>query len=351
MTVNSIHDYIRRFITDYLPNVRKASAKTIKAYTTGLNGFRLFLKKHHKIEFIKLSFGDFSSKNVNEWLEYLKYDKFNKDSTLNLRLSAVRNFIHYCSGCSVEYTAIYNELREIKEFKTQKAIVASDAGIKFLTEEQLKLLFSLPDAEKPKGRRDRMFMILAYETGARLSELLDIRLKDIIDDNGNVIILIHKGKGNKSRYVPVPDAVVKHLKSYLREFHPDNIQNDFLFYISHNGNRLRMDNSTAEAFVKTYGQKAYTIDESFPKNLHPHMFRHSLGTALYRKGVPLSYIADLFGHESLDSTKIYSKSDIKILHKKVSEVNKDINNKIGKVKTGKLWVGKENELLKICGLK
>ena len=348
---NSIHDYIRRFVTVYLPIVRKASSQTIRAYTIGLNSFRKYLKEQYKIEFSKLSFEDFTAQKVSAWLNFLQEQEGNKEATLNLRLTAIRNFIRYCSDRSSEFSAIYNELKQIRKFKPQSSAATAEIGVKFLTEPQLKLLFSLPDVCKPKGRRDRLFMILAYETGARLSELLNLRLKDISDDSGQVRILILNGKGDKSRFAPVPKAVLPHLIASLQEFHPDSIQDDFLFYVYHDGQKLRMDNSTAEAFVKAYGKQAHASDSSFPESLHPHMFRHSLGTALYRRGIPLSYIADLLGHSSLDTTKIYSKSDIKILHQKVSEVNEDINRKLGKSKPGKLWKGNEEELLKLCGLK
>lgn len=346
----SIHDYIRRFISQYLPLSRKVSKQTIKAYKIGINSFRKFLKDKRKIEFVKMSFEDLTVQNISSWLEYLKDVEHNKAATLNLRLTAIRNFMRYCSDCSAEFTSIYKQIKEIREFKTFDSALTAEIGIKYLTDLQLKLLFSLPNAKKSKGRRNRFFMILAYETGARLSELLNIKLKDIIDDNGQVRILIRNGKGGHSRYVPLPKAVVVHLYSYLTEFHKENNQEDYLFYVVHAGNKVRMDNSTAESFVKDYGKIAHEKDESFPEKLHPHMFRHSLGTALYRKGVPLPYISDLLGHKNLETTKIYSKSDISMLHQKVSEVNEDINSKLGIVKSGKLWK-KEEELLLFCGLK
>lgn len=348
--LSSLHDRIREYITYYLPLVLKRSKKTIRAYVMGINSFRKYMRDGHNIDFTTLDFCHFSLKNVNEWLMNLKDEHHCMAATLNLRLTAIRGFIRYCSDRSSEHTALYSSIKEIREFKDEITKNITDTGYDYLTPEQLKLLFSIPDIKQTKGRRNQFFMILAFETGARLSELLDMKLRDICDDNGLIKILIESGKGDKSRFVPIAKEVVSHLKGYLEEFHPDNNPNDYLFYTLHDGRKSRMHDSTPATFVKEYGKKAHNADSSFPENIHVHMFRHSLGTQLVRNGVPLPYISDLFGHAQLETTRIYAKNDPKDVSNAIEEANKDINKKLGKHKEGKKWANKEDKLLALCGL-
>lgn len=349
--IRSIHDYIREYVTYYLPMVVKRSANTIKAYIAGFNSFRLYMKEQHGVQFIDLNSSHFSLENVNGWLKYLQEEKHNLAATLNLRLTSIKGFLCYCSDRSGEYTDLYKAVKQITQFEDKEVPDPTQIGYQYLEPKQLKLLFSIPDVSKEKGRRNRFFMMFAFETGARLSELLNLRLRDICDDQGQVTIYIVNGKGGKDRPVPLAKEVVPHLKAYLREFHENSTPDDHLFYVRHHGVKQRMEDSTPAAFVRECAKKAHEKDPSFPEGVHVHMFRHSLGTQLVRKDVPLSYIADLFGHAHLDTTRIYAKSDPKAVAEAVRNANEEINKKMGKPAQGKKWKGKEEDLLKLCGLK
>ena len=181
--------------------------------------------------------------------------------------------------------------------------------------------------------------------------MLGLKLRDITEDDGRFKILILRGKGGKSRTVSLAEEVTPHMQAYLKEFHADGASDDPLFYIPHDGIKCPMHESTPAAFIREYGNLAHERDLSFPSGLHVHMFRHSLGTLLYRKGVPLSYIADVLGHACLDTTKIYAKSDPKDLHDVVRKANEEINSKLVAPKQKKKWKGNEDELLRLCGLK
>ena len=100
---------------------------------------------------------------------WLKETKKNSTQTLNLRLSAIKSFLKYCGEEDIELMSIYLDVSSIHVFKGTK-----NPCVEYLTQDQLKFLFSLPDMTTKLGRRDRFFMIFAYETGARLQELLDL---------------------------------------------------------------------------------------------------------------------------------------------------------------------------------
>jgi len=100
-------------------------------------------------------------------------------------------------------------------------------------------------------------------------------------------------------------------------------------------------------FLKKYGKMAHTIDETFPESLHAHLFRHSIAMAMYKKGIPISYIRDFLGHSSIETTTVYSYADEETITKALESVEHDENTVTQKQKN---WKGKEQYLLDFCGL-
>jgi len=344
MRKNEMHFYrlLRDFLSDYLITKRNFSGKTVGAYRQTLNLQRNYLREVKGISFDKMDFNCFSRSCVYEFLMWLKETKKNSVQTLNLRLSAIKSFLKYCGEEDLELMPIYLDVAGIHVFKGIK-----NPRVEYLTQDQLKFLFSLPDMTTRLGRRNRFFMIFAYETGARLQELLDLKLGSIIHSDSGVRVRIH-GKGNRIRYVPLLGLTVDHLESYLAGFHKDSIANDFLFYTVHDSIKTQMKPGTADYMFKKYGAIAHTAKKDFPEGLHAHMMRHSIAMAMYKKGIPLSYIRDFLGHSSIETTTIYSYSDEETVTKALESV--DHIGTIGKAAKPKEWKGKEQFLIDYCGL-
>jgi len=262
-------------------------------------------------------------------------------------LAAIKSFLKFCGEEDIELTDIYLDVSGIHAFKgTRKPYV------EYLNPEQLKLIFSLPDMATRLGRRDRFFMIFAYETGARIQELLDLRVGSIIRNESGIRIRIH-GKGNKIRYVPLLGTTIKHLDSYLAEFHKNetskhNLPDPPLFFTVHNSGKTQMKSGTVDFFLKKYAKLANKSEKTFPKELHAHMFRHSIAMAMYKKGIPISYIRDFLGHSSIETTSIYSYSDDEAIKKALEAVDEKDSSMIKEHQ--KNWKGKEQYLLEYCGL-
>ena len=344
MKKNDMHFYqlLRDFLYDYLIMKRNFSDKTAKAYRQTFNLQRSYLREVKGISFDRVDFTCFSRHAVYEFLMWLKKTKGNSPSTLNLRLSAIKSFLKYCGEEDLGLMSIYLDVSSIHAFKGSKK-----PCIDYLTQDQLKLLFSLPDMNTRLGRRDRFIMIFAYETGARLQELLDLKVSDIIRNEAGVRIRIH-GKGNKIRYVPLLGLTVGHLDSYLAGFHKDRIVSDYLFYTIHSNEKTQMKPGTVDYMLKKYGNLACVENNTFPEGLHAHILRHSIAMAMYKKGIPLSYIRDFLGHSSVETTAIYSYSDEETVTKALEAV--DHIGTIGKATKQKDWKGKEQYLLEYCGL-
>ena len=344
MKKNEMHFYqlLRSFLNDYLVTKRNFSEKTVKSYRQTFRLQRNYLRDVKGINFDKVDFICFSRLAVYDFLLWLKKSKGNSPATLNLRLSAIKSFLKYCGEEDLELMSIYLDVTSIHAFKGAK-----NPCVEYLTQEQLKLLFSLPDTGTRLGRRDRFFMIFAYETGARLQELLDLKLSSIVRSEISVRVRIH-GKGNKIRYVPLLGLTVDHLNAYLAEFHKENLSDDFLFFTIHDAEKTQMKPGTADYMLKKYGALAYIKDKAFPDNLHAHILRHSIAMAMYKKGIPLSYIGDFLGHSSVETTAIYSYSDEETITEALEAANQI--GTIDQPMKHKEWKGREQYLLEFCGL-
>jgi integrase/recombinase XerD len=345
MKKNEMYFYqmLRSFFADHLITRRNFSDKTVRAYRQTLNLLRNYLREEKNISFDHVDFHCFSRDKVYDFLIWLKDIRKSSAQTLNLRLSAIKSFLKYCGEEDMELMAIYFDVAGIHSFKGTKK-----PYVEYLTPAQLKLLFSLPDMTTKLGRRDRFFMILAYETGARMQELLDLQLGYIIRSDTGVKLRIH-GKGNKTRYVPLLGSTIGHMDSYLKEFHKDSPNDAFLFYTLHNMQKTQMKPGTVDYFLKKYGKLAHEVDSAFWKGLHAHMFRHSIAMAMYKKGIPISYIRDFLGHSSIETTTIYSYSDEETITKALESIVQKKTNDQATVKH-KAWKGKEQYLLEYCGL-
>lgn len=337
------HQLVHDFLNDYLITRRCFSMKTVRAYRLSLKLLRLYLKEEKGVSFDKVDFSCFSRTNIYDYLMWLKNERGCSAQTMNLRLSAIKSFLKFCGEEDMELMKVYIEVSGIHAFKGAK-----NAAVEYLTQPQLKRLFSIPDIKTKKGRRNRFFIIFAYETGARLQELLDLRLDNIVRSDAGVRVRIC-GKGNKIRYVPLLAPVVKHLDAYLGEFHPNGLPDDYLFYTIHDSIHTQMKPGTVDYFLKQYGNQANVKDTTFPKGLHAHMLRHSIAMAMYKKGIPISYIRDFLGHSSIETTTIYSYADGDTITKALEAIE-HVDSASGDKYELKGWKGKEQHLLEFCGL-
>jgi site-specific recombinase XerD len=190
-------------------------------------------------------------------------------------------------------------------------------------------------------------MILMYDTGGRIQEILDLKLNDLALNQDTPCVYLH-GKGNKIRVVPLMDKTIDHLKNYLKLFHPctENTPNDtYLFYTVIKGKQGQIAPDTIALFLKKYAKMARPNCPDVPENIHAHMFRHSRAMHLYQSGIPLSYIKDFLGHVSATTTSIYASADTQMIRAALEKAEDN------KTTVNPVWKGDEDMILKLCGLK
>lgn len=284
------------YLLEYLPKTCGLSNNTINSYR---DVFKLLLVYYRDVCNIKaetLELSMFTSESISSFLDWLEESRASTISTRNQRLAVIKGFTRYLQYRFPEYTQNYMDIMDLRKKKGPRPVIP------FLTEDQLKLLFSKPDASTKKGLRDLALLVLLYDSGARVQEIADAKVKDIRLDKPAMITLT--GKGSKTRQVPLMKNTCQLMKSYLKSIHhsPENIMAP-LFYNCHNEHLTR--------YGITYILKKYVsmIDELKGMRISPHVLRHTKAMHMLQAGVNLVYIRDFLGHSQITTTEVYARAD------------------------------------------
>jgi len=217
---------------------------------------------------------------------------------------------------------------------------------KILSPEAISCLLRQP-ANTKIGLRDRVIMILLYDSAIRLDELLSLRIQDLVLERKDPYIRVN-GKGNKERIVAVTAMTAAHLLEYFRVFHAGiHDKKSLFFYTKIKGQIGKMSEGNVERFIKQYAYQAGQECDNIPENVHPHMFRRTRATILYQSGVELALISRILGHSSIETTKIYATPSMEMMRKAIESVEtpEQLNEK-------SLWKScSEEDLAKLCGLR
>lgn len=192
-------------------------------------------------------------------------------------------------------------LLKINLIKSKKEV---GRNIDSLTINQMKSLINMPDMNTKTGIRHKTILCLLHDSAARAQELCDIRLSDIyLGVNPKVKL---KGKGRKNRVVPITSQMSGLLKRYVKIYHGNSLDVEYLFV---NKSKAQLSRDGIDYIVKKYSIVIRKSDNSFPSNVHSHMFRHSKAMHMLAVEIPLVYIRDFLGHEDISTTMIYAKAD------------------------------------------
>lgn len=205
-----VHDYLKI----YLPRQRKVSPNTIRSYRKALEGLLDYVKERRQIQLSSMTFEHLTAEIILSFLEYLETECVCSALTCNTRFAAIRAFMDYAADRDVTLVATLGKLRKIPFKKS-----VSSSIVDYMSMEAITAIVEQTDANTAKGLRDRFFIMLMYDTGARVQEMLDIKLCDLQLGRSPKITLY--GKGNKTRVVPLMQKTVQHLQKYLSEFHTD----------------------------------------------------------------------------------------------------------------------------------
>ena len=309
---------IREFLTEYMPVLRKKSSNTVIAYRYTLNIYMEFLQKSQLKALSDITLKDFNQKNILNFTDWLISERSNKASSANLRLTHMKKF---CRFLMEENILMLSELSAIRKIGKISDIKTDE--IVFLTIEETKLLLSQPNLSKEIGIRDSFFMYLLYDSGCRVQEMLDLKLKDfVISKSGAELHVI--GKGNKFRATPISKELISMFEDYCHRYHKDIDLNSYLFYTKRNGIISQMSCDNVQNMVKKYGVEAKKIMPSIP-HIHPHLFRHTRAIHLYMAGMPLELVSQWLGHSQIETSLIYARATTEMKRKAIEKISNKEN--------------------------
>lgn len=337
----TIHDYLKV----YLPKQRNLSSHTLNSYRKALEMLVDFVKLHEKVSLQDVVFEMLTADTITAFLDSLEIEHGNEISSRNTRLAAVRAFLKYAADRNIVNATFLQEMKNIPVKKANKV-----ESIQYMSMAAISAIVEQTDVSKPSGIRDRAMLILLYDTGARVQELVDIKLSDLRFSNTATITL--HGKNNKVRTVPIMEKTVQHIRQYLHGFHPDSptASTASLFYAVSHGERHPLTSRRVRYIVKEYGDCARKICIDVPENVHPHMFRHSRAMHLYQNGMPLTLVSQWLGHAHLETTQIYAHADTE--HKRTAIANATPKDSplYEKLNSERLTITDEDMLKRLTGL-
>ena len=343
---DGLFQLIKEYLTVYLPKQKIASEHTIKSYRETLNLFITYIAALQKGGTLaKVSLDDLTMENIENFLSWLCEERACSASTANQRLSAIRAFLKYASGKNILYASCYTASRNVPLRKTEKKLI-----VMHFSEPARDAMLLQPDPKKKNQHRDLFFLILLYDTGARDSEMLDMHPADIVTNCGAPYVVVH-GKGKKIRTVPIMDETVQHFRSYCRRFGIDAYDKSApLFYTMIHGEKCRMSDDNVARFIRKYADMARKSCAEVPKNVTPHMWRHSRAIHLYRKGVPLPLVSEWLGHSNMETTLIYAYADTEMKRTAIEKATA-ANHPLYKQEETETTEGDNDNFRRYCGLK
>jgi integrase/recombinase XerD len=308
---------IEAFFCKRLISQRRASPHTIASYRDTFRLLLAFAQKRLSRPPSQLELKDISPSLVSDFLDHLEATRGNRARTRNLRLTAVRSFFRFAALEAPDHGGVIQRVLAIPNKRCQRPLIG------FLTRPEIEALLAAVDCRTWIGRRDYAFLLVAMQTGLRLSEITAVRREDIILGPGAHIYCV--GKGRKERGTPITKVARRVLQAWMKE--PWPIESAFLFP-SISGGRLSAD--AVQDLVSKHVAAARTKCPSLvKKRVTPHVLRHTAAMELLQAGVDRSMIALWLGHESVETTQIYLNANLALKEEILAKIN-PVNGKPGR---------------------
>lgn len=297
---NDFPDYLTTFFTKYITLHKGLSPNSISSYSDTFIVFFRYCMEIHSIRQEKMTFSIMSKALVAGFCEWIEVDRKCSVATRNLRLTAMHTFFRYLQSEAPEHAAL---CRDILSIPMKKSVRKPPVHLQDI---EIKMLLAEPDVHTKEGIRDLAMLALLYDTGTRVSEIINLNVGDVtINARATVRVT---GKGNKMRLVPMSPESSSILKAYLNSNKIDRSIVEEPLFVNRSGNKLTRPGVTyiLQKYVSLAREKN---PEYFGKVVSPHVVRHSKATHLLLSGVNLVYIRDFLGHSSVITTEHYAKSN------------------------------------------
>ena len=281
---------------EYLRSEKRASEKTLVAYSTELSRWESFLSAEFEV-----TPEDALRAHVKRFIIWRSKQGISNRS-INRTLSSLRSYYKWCERTGRHHKHAVSGIRSLKEEKRLVMSIPQDDLLQITVEENFDATF--------EGIRDQYLLLLLYGLGLRKSELIDLQCTDLDMERSVVRVT---GKRNKTRQVPIPDALMPYHKAYMKARNEVEAKSDHLL-LTLRGRKLYP--SLVYNTVVHYLKGATSVVDK-----HPHTLRHSYATHLLNAGVDINTVKELMGHESLSSTQVYTTSTFEELVKAYNQAH------------------------------
>lgn len=293
MTPTTLAPLLQRFFTQRLMQQRQASPHTISSYRDTFRQFLKFMQQRLRKPPSRLTFQEIEAPLIVAFLDELEKQRGLSVRSRNLRLTAIHSFFRYAAFEAPAHSAQIQRVLAIPSKRFPRTLVH------FLTRPEVDALLAAPDQSTWSGRRDHAFLLVAVQTGLRLSEMTGLKRVDLILGAGAHVRVI--GKGRKERCTPLAKSTLAVLKAWLRE--PQRGDGDVLFPSAQGG---RLSVHGVQYLLTKHRMAASKVCPSLKeKRVTVHCLRHTMAMDLLQAGVDRSVIALWLGHESVETTQIY----------------------------------------------
>ena len=288
---------------------RKLSENTVASYRDSFTLYFRWLRDERKVEPTCVTMSDVNAENVNEFLNYLEEERGCSAKTLNCRLSAFWSFARYASRKAPQHI---NQLAAISNIPNRKA---RRKEIDFLTPVEVDWILECCEA----GSETELMVAMLYNSGARISELVTMKVEDVRLAKKGTCHVHFLGKGRKDRTVPLWEDTSQLLMSHIERL--NLAEGDYVFggrnveHLTRSGARSRLD------VVVRKAKAAHP--ELARKKITPHVFRHSTAMAMLAAGVDIATVAIWLGHEDINTTHKYVVSDMTIKEEALAKARHD----------------------------
>jgi integrase/recombinase XerD len=308
MTSATLPTLVQQFFTDRLCTQLAASPNTIAAYRDTFRLLLQFASEQTGKPPTKLNVEQMDVTLVSDFLVHVEDKRRNSARSRNARLAAIRSFFRFVAMKEPAYLLHCQRILAMPGKRYERRT------IEFLDRVEMNALLAAPDRNTWTGRRDYAILSVALQTGLRVSEIANLRRRDIVTGTGAHIRC--EGKGRKQRCTPLRQEVTKVLDVWLKE--RAGAEDDPLFPT------MRATKLSRDALEQLVHRHTLTASQSCPslvgKRVSPHVLRHSTAMELLHHGVDQSVIALWLGHESVETTQMYMHADLRLKEKALARV-------------------------------
>ncbi len=310
---NALARGLENFLTDYLPRLRGLSPNTIHSYRDCFVLLLKFIEIQQKRSVIDIDIEDINAEIVINFLQMLEDERRNTATTRNIRLAAIHSFFHYLAGRHPEKLEHCQRILAIPFKRSHSRIV------EYLEYEEIKAVLETINRSHEDGRRDYILLVTMFNTGARVQEILDLRLCDLQLIKPYQIRLI--GKGRKERLCPLWPQTAELLEELIRI--RKNTPEDRVF-LNHKKEPLTRY-GVRYLLAKYCNIAKKNMPTLAAKKLHPHSMRHSTAVHLLKSGVDIVTISHWLGHTSINTTNRYASVDLDMKREAIAKAAIDKN--------------------------